>query len=180
MVLTIRVVTAVNGHTRRGVLGVAAGSAMVASTAGCSLFGDDAEPERPDALQPLLNEALKLAAELDHAALAVPSLARRLTPLAADHRAHATELARVIGKPAASSAAPDTSSATPDTSSAAPDTSSATPDAGNSAATLRGLRAATQAAQRNAATAARKAPAARATLVGSIAACRASHSEALR
>jgi hypothetical protein len=45
---------------------------------------------------------------------------------------------------------------------------------------LHGLRAAEQAAQRTANTVCRRAAAARAALLGSIAACRASHAEALR
>jgi hypothetical protein len=163
MVLTIRVVTAVNGHTRRGVLGVAAGTVIVASTTGCSAFGDDPEPDKPDALQPVLDEALALAGTLDRAAVAVPGLATRLSPLAADHRAHAAELSRVIGKPVP----------TPGTSSAAPATT-------DQAALLKQLRSAVQAAQRTAAAAGRRAPTGRAALVGSIAACRASHAEALR
>jgi hypothetical protein len=162
MVLTVRVVYGGNGHTRRAVLGVAASAAVAASTSGCSLFGKDPEPERPDALQPVLDEALALAAAFDQAALAAPDLAGRLTPLAADHRAHVTELSRVIGKPAPS----------PSAASTAP--------AGDAAALLRQLRTAVQTAQRNAGTAGRQAPAARAALVGSIAACRATHVEALR
>jgi outer membrane murein-binding lipoprotein Lpp len=162
MVLTIRVVTAVDGHTRRGFLGAVAGTAIVASTTGCSAF-DDPDPDKPDALQPLLDEALTLAATFDRAAVAVPALAARLTPLAADHRAHAAELTRVIGKPAP----------TPGASSAAPGTA-------EPVALLKQLRAAVKAAQRTAATAGRQAPAERAALVGSIAACRAAHAEALR
>ena len=118
---------------------------------------------RPDPLQPLLDEALALAAAYDRASLAQPGLAARLTPLAADHRAHAAELARVIG---------------------------ATVPSGRTARrrrrrrrppTHRGLlRAAEQAAQKTAAAACRQAPAGRAALLGSIAACRATHAEALR
>jgi hypothetical protein len=167
MVLTVRVVSGGNGHTRRGVLGIAASAAVVASTSGCSLFGKDPEPERPDALQPVLDEALALAAMFEQAALAAqnsaaPDLAGRLTPLAADHRAHVAELSRVIGKPAPS----------PSAAASAP--------AGDPAALLRQLRTAVQTGQRTAGTACRQAPAARAALVGSIAACRATHVEALR
>jgi hypothetical protein len=168
MVLTIRVVIAGTGHTRRGVLVVAASAAVAASTSGCSLFGQDPEPERPDALQPVLDEALALAAAFQQAALAAPDLAGRLTPLAADHRAHATELSRVIGRSAPSPAELAGTSAAP------------TAPAGDAAALLRQLRTSVQAAQRTAGTACRQAPAARAALVGSIAACRATHAEALR
>jgi hypothetical protein len=162
MVLTVLVVIRVNGRTRRGVLGIAAATVVTAS-AGCSLFGKDPAPERSDALQPVLNEALALAAALDRAAVTVPDLAKRLTPLADDHRAHAAELSRVIGKPLPSGAA-----------------SPSVPVAGDESALLQQLRSAEQTAQRNAAAACLQAPAARATLVGSIAACRATHAEALR
>jgi hypothetical protein len=175
MVLTIGVVIAADiaadfagvrgaGHTRRRMLGVSAGAALgVTALAGCGIFDDgpDHTPP-PDALQPVLDEALALAAAYDRAGVAQPGLAQRLTPLAADHRAHATELARVIGKALPSAPAPGASDG-----AQAPDT-------------LATLRKAEQAALRTATTAAKQAPAARATLVGSIAACRATHAEALR
>jgi hypothetical protein len=169
MVLTVAVVTGDNGHTRRRILGVAAGTAVAAAASGCGVFDDEPEPVKPDALQPVLDEALGLAAALDRAALAQPGLATRLTPLAGDHRAHITELSRVIGRPAPPA---------PAASSGAP--GAGDPDAGNPAALLKQLRAAEQAAQRTATTACRQAPAERAALVGSIAACRATHAEALR
>ncbi|WP_412745137.1 hypothetical protein [Krasilnikovia sp. MM14-A1004] len=150
------------GYTRRRLLGVTAGAALaVGAPAGCGLFGDDPEPARPDPLQPVLDEALRLAAGYDRAALTQPALGKRLAPLAADHRAHAAALAPVIG------AAP---------ASAAP---SASADAG-AAPTLDALRRAEQQAQRTAAAACRETSADRAALVGSIAACRAAHAEALR
>ena len=171
MVLTIRVVIAADlaadsvgvrgsGHTRRRLLGVSA--LGVTALAGCGIFdnGPDHTPP-PDALQPVLDEALALAAAYDRAGVAQPELVKRLTPLAADHRAHATELARVIGKALPSAPAPGASDGA---------------QTGDAVATLR---KAEQAALRTA-TAAKQAPAARAALVGSIAACRATHAEALR
>jgi hypothetical protein len=155
MVLTGAVVIRDNGPTRRGLLAAAGVTAL----AGCGIF--DSGPDRPpapDLLQPVLDEAVALAAAYDRVAAVQPALARRLDPLAADHRAHAAELARVIGT------SPPSASAR----------------AASTAATLGDLRAAVQAAQRTASTACRQAPAARAALVGSIAACRASHVEALR
>jgi hypothetical protein len=163
MVLTVAVVFR-DGHTRRRVLGAAAGAVTVAAAAGCSLFDDREKPQRADALQPVLDEALTLAAALDQAALAQPGLAKRLTPLAGDHRAHAAELSRVIGKAAPSVPVPGPS----------------TPAAGDPVALLRQLRSAAQSAQRTAISACAAAPADRAALVGSIAACRATHAEALR
>jgi hypothetical protein len=148
--------------SRRRVLTAGAGAVLaVTAPAGCGLFDDEPEPlPEPDPLQPILDEALALAIAHERAAAAEPSLAARLTPLAQDHRAHAVELARVIGSVSAS-AAPS--------ASVAP-----------GAETLTDLRAAEQAAARTATAAARTAPAERVGLVGSIAACRATHAEALR
>jgi hypothetical protein len=157
MVLTGGVVSSGNGHTRRGLL--AAAGVGVAGLAGCGLFDSGPDgPAAPDPLQPVLDEAVALATAYDRVAAVQPALARRLGPLAADHRAHAAELARVLGTAAPSAPA-----------SAAPP-----------AATIDDLRTAVRAAQRTADTACREGPAARAALVGSIAACRASHAEALR
>jgi hypothetical protein len=157
MVLTYRV-------KRRHLIGVAAGGALSATAlGGCGLFDGDPEPAPPpDALQPLLDEAVALAATYDRAVLAQPGLAKRLTPLAEDHRAHVAELSRVIGKPVPSGAP----------ASSAP--------AGDAAASVATLRKAEQAAQKTAAAACRTAPAERAGLTGSIAAARAAHAEALR
>jgi hypothetical protein len=156
MVLTGAVVIRGNGPTRRGLLAAAAGATALA---GCGILdsGPDGPPP-PDPLQPVLDEAVALAAAYDRLAAAQPALARRLGPLAADHRAHGAELARVIG------------TATP----------SSPPPAASPAATIEDLRAAVRAAQRTADTACRQASAGRAALAGSIAACRASHVEALR
>ena len=143
------------GHRRRQVLGAAAGLAVSATTlSGCGLFDDDpAPPDAPDALQPLLDESLALATAYDRAIAAQPARSAVLTPLAADHRAHAAELTKVIGR-AGPSAAPVTVAAD--------------------------LRAAELAAQKSAAAAVREAPADRVMLIASIAACRATHAEALR
>jgi hypothetical protein len=151
-----------NAYSRRRVLGATAGAALGATTlVGCGLFDDDPEPPpAPDALQPVLDEALALAATYDRLVVAQPDLAGRLTPLAEDHRAHATELARMIGAAIPSAAA-----------------SGAAPAAAES---LAELRKAEQTAQRTANATARQAPADRVAAVGSIAACRATHAEALR
>src|SRR4051812_31947936 len=142
MVLTVRVVEMGSKHSRRRVLGVTAGAGGGPPPAGWGFFAEPA-PEQPDALQPALDEALALAAALDQASLAQPGLAERLTPLAADHRAHVAELARVIGRPVSSPRASALSA----------------PSAGDPAAVLAGLRTATRAAQRTAVTACRQAPA---------------------
>jgi len=165
MVLTDPMGITGNGYTRRRVLGGTAGAALgMTALSGCGLFDNGPGPDQAaDPLQPVLDEALALAAAYDRAVVAQPALSSRLTPLAADHRAHATELAKVIGEKLPS-AAPAASS---------------TP-ASDAAGTVAGLRKAEQAAQKTAAAACRQAPAARAALVGSIAACRATHAEALR
>ncbi|MEV4638474.1 hypothetical protein AB0J80_14090 [Actinoplanes sp. NPDC049548] len=142
---------------RRQLLGTAVG---VSALAGCGLLDDDPKPPPPpDALQPVLDEARQLAAAYDRAILAEPALQQRLAPLAEDHRAHAAELAKLIGAALPSAAA------------------SAPPAEAKSVAALR---KAEQAAQKTAAAACRTAPSERAALVGSIAAARATHAEALR
>ena len=164
MVLTGAMRMSETGYGRRQLLGVTGAGLSVATLAGCGLLGDKPAPEPgPDALQPLLVEALALAAAYDRAVVAQPGQSARLAPLADDHRAHAAELAKVIGK-----APPSGVAASP------------SPDGADAAALLAGLRSAEQAAQRNAAAACKSAPAARAALLGSIAACRATHAEALR
>jgi hypothetical protein len=172
MVLTGAVRNSDAGHTRRWVLG--AGLAVTALS-GCGVIGDDdPEPPRPpDALQPLADEALALAAAYDRAVLTRPDLAARLAPLAEDHRAHAAELVRVIGSPATAPVPAAPSGAA---------TGGATGGATGSAAgdPIAALRAAEQTAARNAVTACATTTAERAGLVGSIAACRATHVEALR
>ncbi|MFI7518306.1 hypothetical protein [Micromonospora globbae] len=155
------------GHSRRGLLragGLLALGAAAAPLAGCDLLGgDDEAPKAPDPLRPLLDEALTLATAYQDAATAHPDLAARLTPIAEAHRAHAGELARLIGiTPPSSTPAP----------SGAPSTD---PDA-----TLADLRQRERAGRDAAVAACASAPAERAPLVGSIAAARATHLEALK
>ncbi|MEH0950379.1 hypothetical protein [Micromonospora sp. CPCC 205554] len=140
---------------------VALGGAAAPLT-GCDLFDRDKEPPAPDALEPLAAEALALEARYRAAATAAPALAERLTPIADAHRAHAEELRRVIGRPAPSGTPAAAGSAS------APD------------AVLTELRRAEQEGRTNAARACAGAPAERAALLGSIAAARATHVEALK
>jgi hypothetical protein len=163
MVLTGPVGTRGTGHTRRQLIG----AGLAATTlAGCGVFDDKPAPAAttPDPLQPLLDEALALAGAYDRAAAARPALSARLAPLAADHRTHAADLAKLIGAAASASAA---ASAGPALENAAADPVAA-------------LRTAELAAQKTAVAACLAAPADRAGMVGSIAACRATHAEALR
>jgi hypothetical protein len=164
MVFTGVVLMSHERSTRRRVLRMAAGlggAALSGTTlAGCGLFGGDSKSSSggDDDLQPLLTEAVALAGAYDKAAAAQPDLAARLKPLADDHRAHASALAKLIGK----------------------NVPTAAPASTGSGDLLAGLRTAEQTAQRNAASACKQAPVDRAALLGSIAACRATHAEALR
>ncbi|MDT5032300.1 MAG: hypothetical protein QOC94_2471 [Actinoplanes sp.] len=205
MVLTWPVDNGGFAYTRRTVLGTAGCAALsVTALSACGPFDDDDEqPKTADPLQPVLAAALSLAADYDRAALAQPGLSARLAPLAADHRAHAAELARLIGEPVPSAAtsAPPTATSAPPTATTAPPTATSAPPTATSApptattapptatsppltvadaATVAALRKAEQSAQKAAAAACRGAAAARAALLGSIAACRATHAEALR
>lgn len=131
---------------------------------GCDLFDRDDGSRPPDPLEPLAAEATALEARHRAAATAVPALAERLTAIADAHRAHAEELRKVIGRPAPSGSP-----------AAAPTTPAVDPD------TVRTeLRQAEQEGRDNAAKACAAAPAERAALLGSIAAARATHVEALK
>jgi hypothetical protein len=160
-----------HGRTRRRVLrtaaGTAAGSVGVLALAGCGLFGDDAEPpSAPDPAQPVLDGALALAGAYDRAIAAQPALAGTLAPIVEAHRAHAAELTRMIGGRVR-------------TSAAAPGPSGSAAG-GPAAGGVPALRTAEQREERTAAAVCRSAPANRAALLGSIAAARATHAEALR
>ncbi|MGC4787749.1 hypothetical protein ACLQ22_07875 [Micromonospora sp. DT178] len=147
---------------RAGALLALGGAA--APLTGCGLLDRDDEPTPgPDPLTPLLDESLRLAAGHRDAAVAHPALAGLLTPIAEAHRAHAAELARVIGVPLPSASV----AATP----AAP---------GDPAAARAALREDERAAREAATRACAAAPAERAALLASIAAARATHVEALR
>ncbi|GIJ77075.1 hypothetical protein Xph01_15070 [Micromonospora phaseoli] len=149
---------------RAGAL-LALGGAAVPLTS-CGLLDRDEQPPQPDALTPLIDEALRLAAGLRAAATAHPELTDRLVPLAESHEAHAAELTRVVGGP----------TATPSGSAVSP---SSAPSADRSA-TLTALRQSERAGRDAATRACATAPAERAALLGSVAAARATHLEALR
>ncbi|TCB96209.1 hypothetical protein E0H26_16460 [Micromonospora zingiberis] len=134
---------------------------------GCDLLDRD-EPPPPDPLAPLLDESLRLAAGLRAAADAHPDLAVRLVPLAETHEAHATELARVTGTATPSQPSPGSTAPPSPGTPAGP------------ATTLTTLRKAERAGRDSAAAACAAAPGERAALLGSIAAARATHLEALK
>lgn len=148
---------------RAGAL-VALGGAA-APLAGCELLdrGDD-DSRRPDPLEPLAAESLALEARYRAAVAAAPDLADRLTPIADDHRAHAEKLRELIGRPAPSGSP----AATP------------TPAATDPDGLVAELRRTERQGRENAARACAAAPAERVALLGSIAAARATHVEALK
>ncbi|MDG4792485.1 hypothetical protein [Micromonospora sp. WMMD1082] len=150
---------------RAGALLVLGGAA--APLTGCGLLDRDEQPPTPDPLTPLLDESRRLAEGLRTAAAAHPDLAARLVPLAESHEAHAAELARVIGTATASPTPADPSPADP-----------APPR--DRSATLTALRQAERAGRESATRACAEAPAERAALLGSVAAARATHLEALK
>ncbi|WP_184188762.1 hypothetical protein [Micromonospora parathelypteridis] len=147
---------------RAGAL-LALGGAAVPLT-GCDLFDRDDQPAPPpDPLRPMVDESLALAATYRASATAHPELADRLSPIAEAHTAHATELARVIGVALPSAVAAPPSDPANDPASA-----------------LAALRRLEKTAQQSATVACAAAPAERAALLGSIAAARATHQEALK
>jgi hypothetical protein len=174
-VFTVRVQMPAGGPSRaastsrRSVLAAAGwataglATAGLGGLAGCDLGGPGPEPTPPpDPLLPFLTATVALADRYDAAIEADPSLSARLTPLRDDHRAHVQALAREIGIPAPSGAP-----SPPASPSAAP-------------STVQALLAAEQDARKDAEKACLEGPSYRAALLGSIAACRASHQEALR
>ncbi|MEH0973728.1 hypothetical protein V6U77_21625, partial [Micromonospora sp. CPCC 205546] len=100
---------AATGHSRRKMLRAGALLAFGGAAApltGCGLLDRDDDPTPgPDPLTPLLDEALRLAAGHRDAAAAHPTLAGLLAPIAEAHRAHAAELARLVGVPLPSTSA---------------------------------------------------------------------------
>jgi hypothetical protein len=183
MVFTVRVRWADQRYSRRVALGAAGGLAVAALsacdlvTAGSAGTAPSAQ-QAPDPLRPLLDATLALEDRYSRTIAAIPALAARLAPLAADHREHAVALAKEIGQPAAASPSATVSATVSASPSATASTSVAVP--GDPAAAVAALATAEKAAQENAAVACLAAPWYRAALLGSIAACRASHLEALR
>jgi hypothetical protein len=140
----------------------------VAVLAGCRRPGSGRAGPRPhaspDPLQPLLAGALDLVNRYDATIAGQPSLAPRLAPLRAEHWTHVTAFAAALGRPVPSGAASPSPSAGPP---------------GDARAALAALRGAEKAAQASAAAACLTAPAGEAALIGSVAACRATHLELL-
>jgi len=159
---TTRIRSEFRGYRRRVLLGAAACGA--AALAGCDLFDEPKPPPGPDPLEPVRAQAQALADRYAAAIAAAPDLATRLQPLRDAHLAHVAELTKVIGTPP------------PSPSPSAPPSAAAPTDP---AALLASLRADEEAGRRDAETACLAAPGHRAALLGSIAACRATHVEVL-
>jgi hypothetical protein len=179
MVLTVAVRTG-RAHPRRSFLGAAgtvAGAAALAGPAGllagCSLpdvFGSG-EPATQtltdaEALRAVAADSLFLAARLDAAITQLPDQAARLTPLRDAHRQHAAAIGRSLGE----SAQPSVTAGSPSESAAA---------GGGAAATIKALATGERTAAERAAITCGQVESYHAPLVGSIAAARASHAEAL-
>jgi hypothetical protein len=166
---------------------------------GCSVLGPDTRWRAADPLAPLLIGTVALADRYDAILAAVPSLADRLTPLRDAHRAHVVALSRELGlaeaaplgstKPTLPALRP-TASGTPGprpsgSASARPSPTPTGPPAPTAiptdpAAALAQLTLLERTAQAMAVEACLSGPGYRASLLGSIAACRASHLEVLR
>jgi hypothetical protein len=151
------------GYPRRTVL--AAGAAAVMG--GCALLAEPGRWEPGGALDAVRADALSLADRYDALIAARPDLASRLTPLRDAHLAHAAARAQELGSVGGPVLPRPSTSTAP-----APTTTSG-------AEALAGLAAAERATADRAAAACMAAPGWRAPLLGSIAACRASHAEAL-
>jgi hypothetical protein len=153
--------------TRRAVLAGLAGGVTGAALAGCWPASDKpAVQHPPHPLTPVLASTGVLVQRYRATIAGYPDLAERLTPLLADHEAHVEALHKAIGTPVASA------SASPGPSVSA----SLAPDAAGAVAALR---RAEQTGQADAVTACLAAASDDAALLGSIAACRATHLEVL-
>jgi hypothetical protein len=161
MVFTVRVH---QGYSRRWVLRALGGTAVVGAMAGCDTVrsitgGRPPAPAGPDALAPFHAATVRLAERYDAVTATDDTLAQRLKFLRDNHRAHAEALARVLILPSGTPSEVASASASPDT--------------------LEGLLAAEKAAAKEALDASLTAPPWIAGLIGSIAACRATHVEVL-
>ena len=152
---------------RRTVLTGLAGVGVAVVLGGCWPAKDKpAARPTPHPLAPVVAGTLALIDRYQATTATYPDLDIRLEPLLADHRAHLDALRKAIGTPSPSPSA---------TASASPSASVAPDPAGSVAA----LRAAEQTGQADAAAACLAAAPDYAPLLGSIAACRATHAEVL-
>lgn len=134
---------------------------------GCGLLAGDPPPPHP--LLGTLRDIRALLGRYEAVIAAQPTLAGRLGPLRDNHRAHLTTVAKLIGPTA--SEAPTPASPSPTGSASAPT---------DEAAAVRELQEAERTGEEVAGRACLAAAPEYAGLLGSIAACRASHREVLR
>jgi hypothetical protein len=151
------------GWSRRAALGAAGAVGAAGALAGCSWFAED-PPPAPDPLEPLLAATRTLAARYAAALAAHPDLADRLRPLHEAHLAHESALVSLIGRPELATATPSPPAPSPP---------------GDPDGVLTALRDAERDGQDEAGRACLSAEPARAELLGSIAAARATHAEVL-
>jgi hypothetical protein len=150
------------------VLGGLAGTVVGGALAGC--WPGSNKPATPPPPHPLTSAVAGTQALVDRYRTTIggyPDLGARLEPLLANHRAHLDALRNAMGLPSPS-ASPSAATASPSASVAA-----------DQAGALAALRTVEQAARTEAATACLAARAEYAPLLGSIAACRATHAEVL-
>jgi hypothetical protein len=156
----------VAGYPRRAVLAALVGGGTSVALGGCWGSPGPAPSPTPHPLAPALAGTLALVDRYQATVAAFPDLTEQLQPLLTDHRAHVDALRRAMGTPNPTGSA----------SASAGATASAPDDQG---AALTALRTAEQAGQADASTACLAAAAGYAALLGSIAACRATHVEVL-
>ncbi|HEY2672668.1 MAG TPA: hypothetical protein VGJ07_20130 [Rugosimonospora sp.] len=156
-----------NGRSRRAVLGAVVGGVALAGPVGCGWLSRKGEASsKPSPLAPTLAGTLALIDRYTATIAAQPTLADKLNPLLNDHRAHVTALRAAMGAAASTGPAPGSPSPT-----------AAVPD--DPAGALAAVHAAEQAARDAAVSNCLAAAPRYASLLGSIAACRACHLEVL-
>lgn len=154
------------GLSRRTVLagGLVSGAAVGAAVAlaGCQL--GDQDDKKPDPLEPVLTGTLALKATYDATVARYAQLSTRLVHLRADHDAHIAALNAALGR---------TGSGKPSRSASPSVPAAPVPDTVDAA--MSALATAEKQAQQSVTAACLTAPDRHATLLGSIAACRATH-----
>jgi hypothetical protein len=161
-----------SGHpSRRSVLLAFGASVGAVTLSGCGLLDSKPKPPpAPDALTAFLAETNALLTQYETAISRFPAIAATLIPIRDAHRAHAAALVAIMTPP------PVVPSGV---ASGAPSSGASTAPTGDQKTEVSKLRTAEQAAQKKAVETCATAPAARATLLGEIAAARAGHLEVL-
>jgi hypothetical protein len=155
-----------HGYPRRVVLAALVGGGAGTALAGCWGTPRPTPSPTPHPLADTLAGTVALADRYQITIEAFPDLAEQLQPLLTEHRAHLDALRRAMGVP------------NPSGSPSASASSSVTP-APDQAAARTALRTAEQTGQSDATAACLASAAEYASLLGSIAACRATHVEVL-